>query len=362
MLMLKEGELRKGRGAQSQIHNPFENAVYEWRADFLNHCDSEEESPVSSRTKFIDVHPKSIFSKNSSPDVPFNWSINPYQGCEHGCVYCYARNSHEYWGYNAGLDFERVILIKQKVRELVHKKLSSKTWKPALVVLSGNTDCYQPIERKKQLTRQVLQTFLDHRHPIGVITKNAMIQRDVDVLKELAARNLLRVTISITTLNESLRRKLEPRTASVKQRLKTVELLSKAGIPVRVNAAPIIPALNSSEVFDLVKASADAGAQNVEYILVRLNGRIAQVFEEWIHRAYPERAEKVLNLIKQTRQGKLNDSRWGARMKGDGAIAQQIADSFKLAKTKYLTETVTPALDFSQFGKRKDKGQQLGLF
>ncbi|MGA8852886.1 MAG: PA0069 family radical SAM protein, partial [Christiangramia sp.] len=262
----------KGRGAQLNVSNRFDEHSHETRDDFLNYCASEGDEPENNRTTIIETFPKTIVNKVTSPDVGMDFSLNPYQGCEHGCIYCYARNSHEYWGYSAGKDFEQKILVKRNAVELLEKKLKSKSWEAKPIVLSGNTDCYQPIEKKLKITRSLLQTFLKYRHPVGMITKNALIQRDMDILKELAQENLVHVNISITSLKEETRRILEPRTASIKKRLETVEKLSAANIPVSVMMAPIIPSINSHEIMPLVKEIAERGALGVGYTIVRLNG------------------------------------------------------------------------------------------
>jgi DNA repair photolyase len=313
------------------------------------------------RTKIIEVHPKTIITKNNSPDVPFDFSINPYQGCEHGCVYCYARTTHEYWGYNAGKDFERVILVKKEAPILLEKEFRKKSYQPKLIVLSGNTDCYQPIERKLGITRKLLEVFQQFKHPVGMITKNSLIQRDIDILQDLASINAASVVVSLTSLREETRRLMEPRTASVKQRLQTIEKLTAAGIPVRVNLAPIIPAINSDEVFDLVKAAADHGALSVNYILVRLNGAIGPIFEDWVQKVYPERAEKVLNLIKETHSGTLNESRFKTRMKGEGVYAEQVKSIFDIACRKFLPKKVREEMDYSRF-MMPGMGRQMGMF
>ncbi|NQX91020.1 MAG: PA0069 family radical SAM protein [Flavobacteriales bacterium] len=340
---------QKGRGAQHNTHNRFEKNSYHIDSEHLEYCRMEEEEYESEKTKYQQVFPKTIVTKNNSPDVPFNYSINPYQGCEHGCVYCYARNSHEYWGYSAGKDFEKIILVKHNAVDLLSRWFHKRGYEPELIALSGNTDCYQPAERKYQLTRRILQTFLNYRHPVGIITKNSLILRDLDILKELNKHNLVRITMSITTLNEELRRTMEPRTASIKQRLKAVQVLSDAGIPVNVNLAPIIHGLNNHEVFDLVKTSAEHGAKSVNYILARLNGQIAEIFSEWVHQAYPERAEKVLNQIKATHNGKLNESQWKSRMRGEGEYADQVKMMFNMACKRFLPPREKIPMNYDDF-------------
>ncbi len=351
----------KGRGAQSKPHNKFEKHTYEWDSEFLEFAHLEGEEIESAQTKFIEVHPKTIVNPVNSPDVPFKWSINPYQGCEHGCVYCYARNSHEYWGYSAGTDFEKVILVKKKAAELLRKTLAKKSWKPNMISISGNTDCYQPIERKYQLTRQLLHVLNECNHPVGLITKNGLILRDLDLLKELNRKNLLRVTLSITTLDDELRRHLEPRTASINKRLKTLSTLIENGIDVHVNMAPIIPDLNSHEILKLAEEVGNRGAYRLTYIMVRLNGQIGDIFSDWIQKMYPERAEKVLNHIKETHGGNLNNSTWKQRMSGSGNIAQQVKDLMSIANRKYITQKEFEPLDLSIFTRPRFDGQ-LGLF
>ncbi|MDT0685436.1 PA0069 family radical SAM protein [Autumnicola psychrophila] len=357
---MAEGEIIKGRGAQLNIHNRFDTHSHETRDDFLNYCAMEGDEAHDSKTTLIDTFPKTIVNKVNSPDVGMGYSLNPYQGCEHGCIYCYARNSHEYWGYSAGLDFEQKILVKRNAVELLEKKLSSKSWKTETIVLSGNTDCYQPIEKKLKITRQLLQTFLKYRHPVGIITKNALVQRDIDILRELASDNLVRVNISITSLHEETRRILEPRTASIKKRLETLEKLSVANIPVSVMMAPIIPAINSHEIMPLVKEISERGAESVGYTIVRLNGAIGQIFTDWIKKAMPDRADKVLHQIENIHGGSLNDSRFGTRMKGEGKFAEQVEQQFKIARKKYLKDRLRTPLNLDLHEQFKDG--QLKLF
>lgn len=351
----------KGRGSQINTDNPFLKVRSEKTDDALMswHLDEFEEEESTIRTKLIDIFPKSILSKNDSPDIPFDYSINPYNGCEHGCTYCYARNSHEYWGYSAGLDFEQKILVKRNAPILLEEELKKRSHQSQMIVMSGNTDCYQPTERKLQLTRQCLEIFLKHKHPVGIITKNALILRDIDLLDELNKLNLLRITLSITTLNEELRQLMEPRTSSIKQRLKALELLTQKNIPVHVNMAPIIPGLNSEEIFELIEKVGELGARDVSYILLRLNGRVATIFEDWVKKTFPERAEKVLMLIKQTHDGSLSETQFSKRMKGEGVYAEQISAMFKVAKKKFIQEKKIPEIDYSLF---RSEGRQISLF
>ncbi len=356
---MSSGEFIKGRGAQLNVSNRFHEHRHETRDDFLNYCASEGEEAESNRTTIIETFPKTIINKVTSPDVGMDFSLNPYQGCEHGCIYCYARNSHEYWGYSAGKDFEQKILVKRNAVELLEKKLKSKSWKAMPIVLSGNTDCYQPIEKKLKITRSLLITFLKYRHPVGMITKNVLIQRDMDILKELAQDNLVHVNISITSLHEETRRILEPRTASIKKRLETVEKLSAANIPVSVMMAPIIPSINSHEIMPLVKEIAERGALGVGYTIVRLNGAIGQIFSDWIRKVMPDRADRVLNQIENIHGGSLNDSRFGTRMKGEGEFADQVEQQFAIARKLYLKDREKPRLNCKLHEDYKDGQMKL---
>ncbi len=341
---MKSKHYIKGRGAQLNAHNRFLKHIYEQREDFLEFCRVEGEEADKNKTEYIPVFPKTVVNKVTSPDVGMGYSMNPYQGCEHGCVYCYARNAHEFWGYDAGLDFERKILVKKEAARLLEEKLQSKTWKAATIVLSGNTDCYQPAERQFEITRQCLEVFYKYRHPVGIITKNALVLRDLDILTQLNAHQLVGINISITSLSEKTRRLLEPRTATIKRRLQTVKTLSENGIPVNAMLAPIIPGINSHELMKLAKTAADHGALSFGFTVVRLNGAIGQIFTDWIKKAMPDRAEKVLHLIQDCHGGSINDSRFGIRSRGEGKIAEQIHDMARLARQKYFKNRAFPKL------------------
>ncbi|MCA0131381.1 PA0069 family radical SAM protein [Winogradskyella alexanderae] len=350
----------KGRGAQLNIQNRFIELTHEMRNDFLEYCEKEGEVSQCNKTKYIDVYPKTIVNKVSSPDVGMAYSMNPYQGCEHGCIYCYARNSHEFWGYSAGLDFERMILVKKEAPKLLESLLKKKSWKAKTIVMSGNTDCYQPAEKYYEITRECLKVFLKYKHPVGIITKNALILRDLDILKQLAKDNLIAVNISITSLSEKTRRLLEPRTATTIKRLDAVKILSNNNIPVNVMLAPIIPSINSHEILLLAKAVAEAGALNIVHTIVRLNGAIGDIFTDWIKKTLPDKADKVLNQIADCHGGRLNESRFGIRMRGEGQIAKQIHDTMRLAKKKYFKDRAMPKLNDGIH--ENNKTQQLKLF
>jgi len=346
----------KGRGAQVNTHNKFLKNSY-----VLDHIEGLDEPLLeNSNTQLFEETPKKIVSESNSPDLSHMYSINPYQGCEHGCIYCYARNSHEYYGFSAGLDFERKIIIKPNAPELLEQYFNKKNYKPVCIMLSGNTDCYQPIERKLGITQRLLEMFWKYKNPVSIITKNNVILRDIDLLADMAKLNLVHVNVSITSLNEQLRQKLEPRTVTATGRLSVIQKLSERGIPVRVMAAPIIPGLNSNEVPNIIRAAADRGALAAGFTMVRLNGSIAEIFSDWIYKAFPDRAEKVLNMIRSTHDGKLNDSDYGRRMSGDGKIAESVHQMFKMACKRFMADRQMPEYDYSLFVPRK--GKQTSLF
>lgn len=356
---MSSNDYLKGRGAQKNTPNKFLQHVYEMREDFLEFCRIEGEEAENNRTQYIPIFPKTIVNKVDSPDVGMMFSMNPYQGCEHGCIYCYARNAHEYWGYSAGLDFERKILVKKTAPELLEAKIKHKNWKAQTIVMSGNTDCYQPAEQKFGITRKCLEVFLKYRHPVGIITKNALVLRDLDVLKELNAHQLVAVNISVTSLSEATRRKLEPRTASIQKRLRTIQVLSENNIPVNAMLAPMIPGINSHELLPLAKTVAEHGALSFGFTVVRLNGAIGQIFTDWIKKAMPDRAEKVLHQIQDCHGGTINDSRFGLRNRGEGKIASQIHDMARLARQKYFKDKKFPILNKELHEQYKDGQMRL---
>ncbi len=343
---------KNGRGAQINPHNRF---LSQEKGEDFDDMDPSEEPEL--KTKFIEVHPKTIVNKLTSPDIGMSYSLNPYQGCEHGCTYCYARPTHEYWGYSAGTDFERVILVKKNAPELLEEALNKKSWKVQTITLSGNTDCYQPCEREYQITRRLLEIMLKYRHPVGIITKNSLITRDLDILEELANLDLVVVNISLTSLKEELRRKLEPRTASCRKKLDTIEQLTQHGIPVNVMMAPIIPALNDDEIFSIAEAVGKRGAFSIHHQIVRLNGPNGEIFTDWVTKNYPDRAEKVLNQLRDTHGGKLSDSRFGTRMKGEGNYALNIHRQITLARKRFHLDQPYPRLRTDLFTVPDTSGQ-----
>jgi len=348
-------EFFKGRGAQVNTHNKFLKNKY-----VLEHIEGLDEPLLeNTATQIFEENPKKIVSESNSPDLSHMYSINPYQGCEHGCIYCYARNTHEYYCFSAGLDFERKIIVKRNAAELLEQYFNKKNYQPVCILLSGNTDCYQPMERRLKITRSLLQIFLRYKNPVSIITKNNVILRDLDILSELGKMNLVHVNVSITSLNEQLRQKLEPRTVTASGRLGVIQKLTEKGIPVRVMAAPIIPGLNSSEVPAIIKAAADRGALSAGFTIVRLNGSIAEIFSDWIHKAFPDRAEKVLNMIKACHDGKLNDSDFGRRMSGDGSIAESIHQMFRMAMNRFMAGREMPEFDYTLFVPKGGKQTEL---
>ncbi|MFI5150550.1 MAG: PA0069 family radical SAM protein [Bacteroidia bacterium] len=353
--MTENSSFFKGRGAQQNPANRFSKLRVE------DPDDGTEPFLQEGKTTYIPTHAKTIVNKVDSPDVGLSYSMNPYQGCEHGCVYCYARNTHEYWGYSAGLDFERKILYKPDAPVLLEKNFRKKGWEPHPIMLSGNTDCYQPLERKLELTRGILEVCLRFRHPVGIITKNSLILRDLDIISKLAEQGLVMVMISLTGLTEETRLLLEPRTATYQKRLKTIQQLNQAGIPVGIMAAPIIPGINSHEVSDIVEQAAKHGAFTAGTQIVRLNGAIGGIFKDWLCKTYPDRADKVWNQIVECHGGTVNDSRFGTRMKGEGKIAEAIMTLFKAAKARYMGKPERFVFNLEAFDSQGGEGQ-LSLF
>jgi DNA repair photolyase len=320
-----------GRGAAFNPANRFEEITVQQAPGDIAQYFEDPEPDRKIPTKFYFDHTKSILARIESPDLGFTYSINPYRGCEHGCIYCYARPSHEYLGFSSGLDFESKILVKLHAARLLKESFLDKSWIPQTILLSGDTDCYQPVERRLRLTRECLKVFWEFRNPVSIITKNALIQRDVDILKDLASLNLVSVTISITTLDETLARKMEPRTSSPANRMETVKALAKIGIPVNVNIAPLIPGLNDVEIPCIVRRAADCGVSGVNYSMLRLPYAVKDLFLEWLKRELPEKARKIENRIRSVRNGDLNNSKFGLRMSGEGKIAESVEQLFRAA-------------------------------
>src|SRR5918997_2371914 len=313
-----------GRGAAGNPKNRFERIEVEPESGEL---DAAETGP---ETVYLRDVSRSIIARNDSPDIGFDASVNPYRGCNHGCVYCYARPTHEYLGLSAGLDFESKILVKEGAPELLRKQLSSPRWEPKVLSMSGVTDPYQPVEKRLLITRGCLEVLAKFRNPVVLVTKNHLVTRDLDILSDLASHRAAAVAISLTTLDDDLRRVMEPRTSRPVRRLAAVEKLAAAGIPVAVMTAPVIPGLNDHELPDLLSAAADAGASFAAYVPVRLPGAVRPIFEDWLSRHFPDRKEKVLNRIRSMRGGRLNDPDFGSRMRGEGVFAEHVSRLFDL--------------------------------
>lgn len=344
-----------GRGAAANPKNRFERIGVE-----LDPAERDEESSRP-ETVYLRDHSRSIIATNDSPDIGFDAGVSPYRGCSHGCIYCFARPTHEYFGLSAGLDFETRILVKERAPELLRERLSSPRWEPKTLAMSGVTDVYQPVEKKMRLTRRCLEVLAEFRNPVVIITKNHLVTRDVDLFSELARYGAVCVNVSLTTLDNGLRRVMEPRTSPPKRRLAAIARLSEAGIPVGVLAAPIIPGLTDHELPNLISAAAEAGASFAGYTPVRLPHAVAPLFEDWLERNFPERKEKVLNRIRSMRGGRLNDPNFGSRMRGEGVYAEHIARLFDLScRRAGIEHSRSPKLSTAAF--RRDGGAQPVLF
>lgn len=317
-----------GRGTGLNPPNRFIPLNYEAWPD---HNPSEDPAP---RTQFYVDESRSILAKNDSPDIPFTYSLNPYRGCEHGCVYCYARPTHEFLDFSAGLDFETKILVKENAPTLLRRHFLSANWQPQSVALGAVTDPYQPIERRLKLTRACLEVFLEFRNPVGIVTKSALVTRDIDLLLQLHEHRAAGAYLSVTTLDAELARRMEPRASTPDARLRAIRELSQAGIPVGVMFAPVIPGLNDHEVHDVLSAAAEAGAQSAGYVVLRLPYAVAPLFEDWLTNNYPERKERILGRIREMRNGRLNDANFGSRMRGQGQWAETFRKLFHVSRQR----------------------------
>ncbi len=349
----RRGQDAAHRGAGSNPANRFVPVHREADPDISDLDPAEEPSP---RTQFIVDATQTALSRNDSPDIGFEWSLNPYRGCEHGCIYCYARPFHEYLGFSAGLDFETKIVVKPRLPELLRAELSRPSWKPDFIALSGVTDCYQPAERRYRITRGCLEVLAEFRNPVGIVTKNALVTRDIDLLADLARHRCAAVYVSLTTLDPDLRSILEPRTSPPAARLAAIRKLADAGIPVGVMVAPIIPALNDHEIPALLAAASEAGARFAGRVVLRLPHAVAPLFEEWLGRHFPDRRDKVLGQLRAMREGSLNDPRFGSRMRGEGLFAEQIHRMFAVACRRAGIQGRGPDLSVADF-RRVSAGQ-----
>lgn len=343
----------EGRGAQINTPNRF---LKDQRTrEHVEGIDDWSDENIA--TQYLEQEAKSIVNKVDSPDVGMGYSMNPYAGCEHGCIYCYARNVHEYWGYSAGLDFERKIIVKKNAPALLRKFLMNPKWQPIPIMLSGNTDCYQPAEQQYRLTRRLLEVCNEFNQPVGILTKNSWILKDKDILQQMAAKNIVSAMVSITSFNEDLRRVMEPRTTTAQQKLRVIRELSEAGVRMGIMMGPMIPGLNEHEMQRIMKEARDNGATFTAYTFIRLNGAIKLLFHDWLYKNFPERADKVWHLVEQSHNGKVNDSRWGFRMRGEGSIAELVAQQYKKYGKLYGMNAEEWSLDTSQFRRPGEQGR-----
>ena len=322
---------RKGRGAVSNMQGRYEVNTREEVDDGWGEREEEAGGAAPFRTLVTDEVAKSILSRNTSPDIPFNVSLNPYRGCEHGCIYCFARPTHSYLGLSPGLDFESRLFAKVNAAELLRRELAKASYVPDHIAIGVNTDAYQPCERERRLTRQVLEVLSECRHPVGLVTKSALIERDIDLLAPMAAQHLACAAITITTLDPAIARTLEPRAAAPARRLRTIETLARAGIPVSVSVAPIIPFVTEPEIEKILEAARDAGAVGAHYVVLRLPWEVNPLFQEWLQAHFPDRAQRVMNRVRDLRGGKDYDSDFGKRMHGEGIWADLIRQRFTKA-------------------------------
>src|SRR6187431_222676 len=353
-----ESKRKRGRGAQSNASGRFEA---EARVAFDDGWQSLEDLPPFKTTVSLDTSRK-VITRNDSPDIGFDRSINPYRGCEHGCVYCFARPTHAYLGLSPGLDFESKLFAKHDAAELLEKELANEGYEPRMIAIGTNTDPYQPIERDLKIMRSILEVLDRASHPVGIVTKSALVVRDIDILERMAKRNLVKVGISVTTLDPKLARTMEPRASTPSKRLEALQTLSKAGVPTKVMVSPIIPALNDSEMERILDAAAHAGVREASYVLLRLPLEVRDLFREWLMANYPDRYRHVFTLIRDMRGGRDYDSRWGTRMKGTGPMAWMIGRRFEIACEKLGLNKRRLKLTTDHFVKPNRSGQQLSLF
>ena len=356
------GEAIKGRGAAGNTPNRFERSRRERDPETDNPDLADPDSRPSPATKFLPDATRSIVATNDSPDIPFDASVNPYRGCEHGCIYCYARPTHEYLGFSAGLDFETKVMVKHEAPELLRKALAAPSWEPTALSFSGVTDPYQPAERRFRLTRRCLEVLAEFRNPVGVVTKNRLVTRDLDLLADLASDGAAAVFLSVTTLDLTLARALEPRASTPSQRLAAVEAAAKAGVPVGVMVAPVIPGLNDHEIPAILAAAARAGARHAGFVPLRLPLAVAPLFEDWLERHTPGKKEKILGRVRSLRGGRLNDARFSTRMRGEGVFADAIRAVFQTACAREGLNLERLRLSTTAFRRPEEPGRQLRLF
>jgi len=353
-----DNERRRGRGAVSNASGRYEPQA---REVFDDGWESLEELPPF-KTFVQEERARKVITRNESPDIGFDRSINPYRGCEHGCIYCFARPTHAYQGLSPGLDFETKLFVKPDAPELLLRELSSPGYEPKMIAMGTNTDPYQPIERKWQVTRRILEVLRDANHPVGIVTKSALVMRDIDILSEMAAKGLAKVALSVTTLDPGLARAMEPRAATPPRRLEALRALSQAGVPTAVLAAPIIPAINDSEIERILDAAANAGATEAGYVMLRLPLEIKDLFREWLSEHFPDKAKHVISLVRDLHGGKDYDATFGKRQTGSGPYAWSIGRRFELACRRLGLNRRRSRLTTSLFKPPSRKGNQLDLF
>jgi DNA repair photolyase len=351
---------RAGRGASRDLPNRFEKLALNLDPDVVQ-AEADGEPAPNPKTLFLDDQSESIITRNESPDVGFSAGLNPYRGCEHGCAYCYARPTHEYLGFSAGLDFETKIMVKRRAAELLRRELSHPSWQPQALGMSGVTDCYQPAERHFRITRSCLEVLVDFRNPVSIITKNFLVTRDLDLLKELAAFEAVHVFISLTTLNPDLAAKMEPRASRPAHRLRAIELLAKAGVPVGVMVAPIVPGLNDREIPAVLEAAKAAGAIEAGHTMLRLPHGVKDVFQEWLKLNFPDKLDRILGTVRAVRGGKLNVSGFGERMRGTGPYAEQVHQMFHVFRERLGFGARMRPLRTEHFRRPDDRQLTLGI-
>ncbi len=347
------GQYLEGRGAQFNTKNKFlKNEITREHIEGIDDW-TDENTP----TQYLEQESKTIVNKVDSPDLRMMYSMNPYAGCEHGCIYCYARNVHEYWGYSAGLDFERKIIVKKNAPALLRKFLMNPKWDATPIMLSGNTDCYQPAEQTYRLTRSLLEVCNEFNQSVSILTKNAWILKDKDVLQEMAKKRIISAMVSVTSFNEDLRRVMEPRTTTAKQKLKIINELSSAGVRMGIMMGPMIPGLNEHEMQRIMQEATENGAKFSAYTYIRLNGAVKFLFHDWLYKNFPDRADKVWHLVECSHDGKVNDTRWGVRMRGEGPISQLVAEQYKKYTKIYGLNADEWHLDTTIFRRPGEQGK-----
>ncbi len=358
-MTLPSAKPKRGRGAGS---NPDPRYLLTSREAYDDGWDSDDEDLVALKTSVTEERPKTIINQNKSPDLPFEQSINPYRGCEHGCIYCYARPAHAYVDLSPGLDFESRLFSKPNAAELLRKELARKAYRCSAISLGANTDAYQPIERRLQITRAILEVLAEFNHPVTIVSKSSLVERDIDLLGPMAQAGLAQVFISITSLDRELSRRMEPRAAAPQRRLQTLTTLAAAGIPTGVMFAPVIPALNDAHLEDVLESAAAAGALHAGYVMLRLPGEVKGLFKEWLAEHYPLRAERVMGRVRDVRNGRENDSTFGRRFKGTGQIAELIGQRFRRACREHGLNLSRHELNTEAFTPPRETAPQLELF